>query len=268
MTAHATYLMESPAEAARLEAKTDDAVSARLLEHAGLRRGMSAADAGAGTGAVARVMSRIVGERGRVAAIDGSEARLAEGEVKANALGLSNLEFLRAELGADALPGGPYDFVWCRFVFEYLSDPDRVLEGLVRSVAVGGKLVVADLDGNAVQHYPYPPEVERDMAIVLEALRDRFDPYAGRKLFSRFRQHAQLTDVRVHVEPYHLYAGAAPDAALENWVQKLRTIRPIVMARCGAGFDYDRFEAGFLGVLRDPDTLTYSNLIVVEAVRG
>jgi ubiquinone/menaquinone biosynthesis C-methylase UbiE len=268
MTTQLTYLMESPDEAARLEAKTDDRLSARLLEHAGLGAGMSAADVGAGTGAVARVMSRIVGERGRVAAIDQSADRLAEGARVAKALDITNLEFLPTELGDQPLPGGPYDFVWCRFVFEYLADPDRVLGGLIRSLAVGGKLAIADLDGNAVQHYPYSVELERDMAVVLKALEGRFDPHAGRKLFSRMRQHAALTNVRVHIEPYHLYAGAAPESALANWEQKLRTIRSSVLANCSAEFDYDRFESNYLKMLRDPNTLTYSTLILVDAVRA
>ena len=52
-----SYLMENPAEASRLEAKTDPAVTERLLSWAGVAAGMRALDAGAGTGAVARVMS-------------------------------------------------------------------------------------------------------------------------------------------------------------------------------------------------------------------
>ena len=52
------YLMESPEEADRLEAKTDAALSERLLRQAGLTTGMRVLDAGAGTGAVARVMRK------------------------------------------------------------------------------------------------------------------------------------------------------------------------------------------------------------------
>ena len=263
---HSKYLMEHASEAERLEAKTETSVSERLLSLVGLAQGMRALDAGAGTGAVARVMSRLVGPSGGVVAVDQSVERLEHGRRLAEEAGIDNLTFMSADLEAGPIHAPPFDFVWCRFVFEYLGAPDRALANLVASTRTGGKVVVGDLDGNGVFHYPCPPEVESGLAKVIHALDGRFDPYAGRKLYARFKRQG-LTDVRVHAEPYHLYAGAALEPAMQNWRQKLATIRSVAIRGFESEVAFDRWAASFLDLLRDPDSFTYSVLVLVEGTR-
>jgi SAM-dependent methyltransferase len=258
------YLMESQSEAQRLELKTDADETRRQLALTGLRAGMRALDAGAGTGAVARVMAEAVGSKGSVVAFDGSAERLAAG---AQASSATNLSFVAGDLYAPALPEGSFDFIWCRFVFEYLAEPDRALSQLQRLLKPGGKLVVGDLDGNTVFHHPMPPEVESGLARLMRALEGRFDPFAGRKLFHRFRR-AGLADVRVHMLPYHLYAGTAPERDMLNWEAKFRTVREAGARAFGSHEAYDRFGARFLEMLRDPDAFTYSTLFLVEGIRA
>jgi SAM-dependent methyltransferase len=255
--------MESQGEARRLETKTDPAETLRQLTMVGLRPGMRALDAGAGTGAVARVMAEMVGSGGSVVAFDGSEDRIAEGARMASA---PNLSFVAGDLYEPRLPEGSFDFVWCRFLFEYLANPDGVLLQLVRLLKPGGKLVVGDLDGNTVFHYPIEPEVEADLARLMRALEGRFDPFAGRKLYHRFRR-AGLADLRVHLLPYHLYAGVAPEHEMLNWQAKFDTLREVGARALGSVEAYDRFGKRFLQMLRDPDALTYSTLFLVEGVR-
>lgn len=257
-----SYLMESSDESVRLEEKTDaEAVRARL-GLVGLSAGMRALDAGAGTGAIARVMAELVGPKGSVVAFDASEERLAHGRKVAAERGVTNLEFVRGDLYAPELPAASFDFVWCEFVFEYLADPDKVLAHLVRLVRPGGKLVVGDLDGNGLFHDPMTPEFERDMEELRHALTGSFDALAGRRLFSRFRK-AGLDGMKVHAQPYHLYPGAAPDQEMSNWETKFKTLRPRGVRALGEA-RYDRFAKQFLELLRSPDALTYSVLFLVE----
>ena len=261
------YLMESTDEAARLEAKTDAAVTERLLQGVGLRAGMRVLDAGAGTGAVARVMGRIVGTEGSVVAMDRSEDRLAFGRIRARELGVHNVTFERGDLETGAIPGAPYDLAWSRFVLEYLKEPDVALGHLVRSVKIGGKVVVGDCDGHGTQHFPIEPDVQAWLERVFRALEGHFDPYAGRKLYHRFKK-AGLEDVTVHVEPYHVYAGATPEAAMLNWKQKFRTVRPKVVLEGQSAAEFDHFTERFLAMLRDENVFTYSVLLLVEGRRA
>jgi len=259
--------MESATEAERLESKTNPDETRRQLALVGLATGMHVLDAGAGTGAVARVMSAIVGVEGRVVALDRSRARIERGKRIALAAGLDNLSFAEAALEQPPDPEGAFDLVWCRFVFEYLPDPDLVLDHLVRHARVGGKVVVGDLDGAINFHFPASRELEEGIARLLSALEGKFDPFSGRKIFNRMRRRG-LSDLRAHVMPYHLFAGTAPSADIENWSEKFQTIRDIGVQAFGSSGAYDRFAACYLDHLRDPDVFTYSTLVLVEGIRG
>jgi SAM-dependent methyltransferase len=260
-----SYLMESVDEARRLEEKTDaEAVRARL-RLVGLDEGMRALDAGAGTGAIARVMAELVGGRGAVVAFDASKERLEHGRRLAAERGIDNLTFVEGDLYAPSLPAASFDFVWCEFVFEYLADPDRALAQLVRLVRPGGKLVVGDLDGNGLFHDPMPAGFAEDLEALRGALDGAFDPIAGRRLFHRFRK-AGLAGMKVQALPYHLYPGAAPEREMNNWETKFKTLRPRGVRALGEA-RYDRFATQFLSLLRDPDALSYSVLFLVEWTR-
>src|SRR5260370_4212131 len=147
------YLMESALEAERLEAKTDSEAVRRRLELVGLRPGMRALDAGAGSGAVARVMAETVGPTGEVIAIDFPLDRIRHGSRLAKGSGVPNLSFVVDDLYSPGLREKSFDFVWCEFIFEYLADPDAVLAQLAALVRPGGKLVGRDRDGNGTFHY-------------------------------------------------------------------------------------------------------------------
>lgn len=263
-----SYLMESPQEGARLEMKTDTRLTERLLRLTGLREGMQALDAGAGTGAVARVMSRLVGASGSVVALDRSLERTEQGRHLASSAEFSNLSFVSADLERESLSAREsYDFIWCRFVFEYLAEPDAALTNLVRAAKPGGKVVVADLDSNGTIHHPIPADVEAGLQQVLRALEGQFDAHAGRRLFSRFRR-SGLEDIRIHLEPYNVYAGTASEDALLNWSEKLRVIRPRAVRAFESEVAYDRWAAKFLETLRDPEVFSYSVLVVAEGIRA
>ncbi len=259
------YLMENPLESSRLEDKTDAAAVRRRLELVGLGRGMRALDVGAGTGAVSRVMSELVGDGGEVVALDASTERMKFGARKA--CGARNIHFLASDLYSPALRNQSFDFVWSEFVFEYLPEPDAAVAHLVQLLRPGGKLVVADLDGNGLFHYPIDPTLEATLNKLAQGLRGVFDPFAGRKLYHRFRR-AGLGSIRVHALPYHLYAGAAPDEAMRNWELKMQTLRPRgIRALGGREQEYDQFALEYLKLLRDPEVLNYSVLFLVEGIK-
>jgi ubiquinone/menaquinone biosynthesis C-methylase UbiE len=258
--------MESQAESSRLEQKTDARESWRELTLTGLREGMTGLDAGGATGAVGRVMAQVVGPQGHIQVWDQSLDRLAHGQKLASGEGLANISFVGRDL-EQAHQGAPlFDYVWCRFVFEYLRAPDLVLQNLIQATHIGGRVVVGDLDNNGLLHYPMVPELEAGLARVMKVLEGHFDPWAGRKLFSRFRQ-AGLEDIEVQIVPYHVYAGAIPEDALPNWRQKFEVIRPRAVAAFSDAAAYDQFVSLFLENLQSPDTFTYGTLILVSGKR-
>jgi SAM-dependent methyltransferase len=261
----AQYAMESSGEIERLERKTDPAVSREQLLRTGLVPGMYALDAGAGTGAVAREMARLVGD-GRVVAADASGERIAEGRRLAEREGLSNLSFEKHDLHEDGLGEERFDYVWCRFVFEYLRWPERALEQLVTATRPGGRIVIGDLDRNGLLHYPIESDLAADLERFRRALDGMIDLDMGRKLFA-FMRRAGVTDIRVHILPYNVYAGAAPAPAIENWQQKFRTVRSQLAPSMGGTRAYDELVARYIALLEAPDTFSYSILVLCEGRR-
>ncbi len=260
------YVMESQEEGSRLESKTDANFTREQLRQVRLATGMRVLDAGAATGAVARIMAELVGPDGRVCAMDRSEARLAQGRGLAEAAGITNLEFKPGDMEAMPFEDGTFDLSWSRFVFQYLGEPLKALKEMVRVTRVGGRVVVSDLDGYGINHWPVSERLERGLQVLTRSLVGRFDPLVGRKLFHLFRQ-VGLAEVKVHATPYHLYPGAAPLEHLSNWEKKLETIRPHVAEAFGGMDEYDTFARESLALLKDPDSFTYSVLITVEGTK-
>jgi ubiquinone/menaquinone biosynthesis C-methylase UbiE len=260
------YAMENPLEAERLESKTDAAAALEQLELVGLAPGMTVLDAGSGTGAVARAIAGRVGPTGRVVALDGSSQRSATGAVLASSV-RTPLAFVAGDVTMPPLREGTFDLVWSRFLFGYLADPDRALLRLAALARPGGKVAIGEVDGHGLFHWPLPPRVAEGLPRFEAALRGVFDPYAGRKLYHRFRR-ARLDAVKVHVLPYHVLADELTEPQRFNWQLKLQTLRPLGVKALGGEAAYDAFAGEYLAMLGDPDTLTYSVLHLVEGVRG
>ncbi len=257
------YIMESSTEGDRLEQKTDPVETERQLKLVGLRAGMKALDAGAGTGAVARVMAKLVGEDGHITAFDASESRLQQGQQRAMEAGLHNMSFKSGDILSPNLPKGQFDFIWCRFVFEYLPNPDAAMKKLTELLVPNGILVVGDLDGNAIFHDGMDRDLEISLHKILYSFRDNFDPYAGRKLYRRFYQ-LNFKEIQVHCTPHHFYPGRISDFDLENWKEKLEAIREHGIKVLGSVGEYEKFVNALLKFFKQPDTFSYSTLFLVQ----
>ncbi len=256
--------MEHLGEGRRLEQKTSSEETLAQLRLTGLPNGAVALDAGAGTGAVARVMADLVGPSGSIYALDASEERIAEGKRLAETS--ENLNFVRGDLLAPPFEPEFFDFVWCRFVLQHLPRPEPAVKSLLSLVRPGGKLVLGDLDGHGIRHYPISDRLKTTLAKLEPALKGRQDPFMGRKLYNLCFC-AGLSDIQVHVLPYHMYAGAAPESAIENWRTKLEVARPAMEHVLGSKADHDAFVSEFLDLLRDPGAFTYSSLILVVGTK-
>ncbi|MEZ4270901.1 MAG: methyltransferase domain-containing protein [Myxococcota bacterium] len=257
------YLMESPQEAMRLEAKTDEAVTRNHLNLVRLPVGCRALDAGAGTGAVARIMADMVGTKGHVTAIDASPERVEFGLQLASKHGVKNFSMEVMDLYGLTFPNDTFDFIWSRFVFEYLAQPERALKELYRVVRPKGRIVVADLDSNGLIHEPLSASMRDGLQTIERALAGRIDLNVGRKLYGMFLN-LVLKNIHVHLLPYNLYAGKASTGALANWREKFERIAPLVASKFASAADYGRFVDEYLDFIADPETFSYSVLLMVE----
>ena len=257
-----SYLMETPFEAQRLEDKTDLEMARKQLLLMGLKSGDTAVDIGSGTGAVAREMSRIVGNSGKVVAFDASASRLEYGSRVAQDRGLTNIEFVNGDIYDLKLDSNTFDFVWCRFVFEYLEHVDLASQALWKLVKPNGFLVIGDLDGNMVFHDGLDDDMTAKLHRLVDALSGRFDPFIGRKLY-RLVHKLVPKEIFTQIVPYHVFCGEASERDIRNWQKKVEAVSSIGKEMLGEE-EFNRFSEKLINFLKDDSTFTYSSLIMVR----
>lgn len=111
------------------------------LERLGLEDGWTCADVGAGEGGVAVALAEVVGDTGRVYAVDLDPA--ARDEVAARAASFSQVLALTQAVEELTLPE-PIDLAFCRFLLLHVHDPSRALAAMAAALRPGGWLVAQE----------------------------------------------------------------------------------------------------------------------------
>jgi ubiquinone/menaquinone biosynthesis C-methylase UbiE len=254
------YIMEDPREALRLEQKVDPVEWVQKYLAHRVCPGAEVLSVGCGPGVILRSVANLDSSI-KATGIDISAERLRQAMEKNR--GNSRLQFVRGNAESMEFPSNRFDLVYCRMLLQYLKEKERAVSEMARVCKRGGTVLLQDLDGQLLWHYPEDPAVQRTLEKVLAALATTgFDPFVGRKLF-RLAQNAGLTNINVQVECYHLIAGEADTNILKQWELKLEIARPQMSRVLGSESEARRQSQAFLDFLRRPDTLTYSNVFTV-----
>lgn len=112
------------------------------VERLKLRPGQQVLDVCCGSGASAIPAAEAVGERGRVLAVDLAPGLIALGRVKADARGLTQLEFREGDCAElDEVPES-FDAVVCAFGIFFMADMAGAVRRLASFVRPGGQLAI------------------------------------------------------------------------------------------------------------------------------
>ena len=121
-----------------------------IVEQFGIKEGMNIVDFGSGAGYFTIILGQMVGESGKVYALDIQETALDNVRVKARAVGLKNIEAIRTNLevvGSSGLPDSSQDMVLVVNVLfqsdkkaEIIREAKRVLKDSGRLILIGWKL--------------------------------------------------------------------------------------------------------------------------------
>ena len=259
-TANATYIMEDPREGSRLEQKIEPDGWVRQYLQPHLGAGAELLDVGCGPGVI--LNAAIASDRrARGTGLDLSALRVQQAQQR-NA-GNRRLQFQRGDVQQMPFESASFDLVYTRMLLQYVPDKERAVSEMVRVCRPGGKVLLQDLDGQLVWHYPEDALMQHTVKRVLETLdRSGFDPFVGRKLFWLARN-AGLDNVQVTAECYHLIAGAIDPNQYKQWELKLEIAKPRMQEALGSGYEAEEEVRRFLSYLRRPDTLTYSTVFTV-----
>lgn len=257
------YAMESEDETRRLLEQAKALPARSHLLNTGLAPGMAALDAGCGPGLITSIMADVVGKGGSVVGLDMSDKRLAQ--ARSVCEGLPQCRFVQADVRQTGLAANSFDYVWSQFVFEYLQAPEEGLAELVRVTRPGGRVVVADVDGPGDLGWPFPEDLREGIQKFAAAAKASvgLDVQVGRKMFHLFRR-AGLSQIRVHLAPLYVEAGAADARQMDDWATRFKALEPVAAPAFGSLAAYQEFARRYLAMLGDPDTLKYAVLLITE----
>ncbi|HEX3233943.1 MAG TPA: class I SAM-dependent methyltransferase [Gemmatimonadales bacterium] len=208
-------------------------MTARLLDDAGMRRGMRVLDVGCGVGDVTCLVADMAGPEGEVVGLDFACSVLSTARSRAASRGLAWARFVEgnvAEVSLEELGSTQFDAVVGRLVLMYQPDPAAVLRHLSSMVRPGG--VVAFLEGVGLPPLsrPYRPLYVGLMGRLLatfELSGARVD--MGLCLHQAFVQ-AGLPEPEVRLEGMVI---AGPDAPGFRWLTELVRSTLPAMERLG-----------------------------------
>jgi ubiquinone/menaquinone biosynthesis C-methylase UbiE len=107
--------------------------------------GSRVADVGAGSGYFTEHLAAVVGDSGRVFAVDISERALSQLRRLAENRGLDNVEVVGGEVDDPRLPEGSLDAILVVDAYHEMSEYKAMLAGMYRALEPGGRLVIIDM---------------------------------------------------------------------------------------------------------------------------
>lgn len=170
----------------------------RVLRDAGLQPGMRVLDLACGPGIVTTLLAEAV-QPAEVIGVDLSEDLLREARTHAAAAAASNVRFQQGNVYELDASLGQFDFIYTRFLFQHLADPQKALAAIRSRLAPRGRLCILDIDDEWLTLYPEPAGFR---SFTTQAARGQAanggDRNVGRKL-GGLLQDAGLQEVDVQV---------------------------------------------------------------------
>lgn len=197
-------LGNSSKEAQRLtlQSRLFEKETRHTMSLAGIRKGMRCLDVGCGLGDTSFLMSKLVGENGKVVGVDINEDNIMA--CKKKLCGFDNIRFIAVDIlqhleRFNDLSSSPFDFVYSRFLFQHLSDPKRALKQLSELTADKGVIVIEELDHGLWLSHPFDPNLRRLRKAYISLLRIAgCDPFVARKLYGLFLKNGLKPNVAAY----------------------------------------------------------------------
>lgn len=227
-------------------------------------------EAGCGVGAQTLILAAR-SPRARFTCIDLSRESLDEARRSSVSAGLTNVEFLQADLHAMPFDAASFDHVFVCFVLEHLPRPALALAALAKLLRPGGTLTVVEGDhGSAFFH---PDSTAAHAAIACQVALQRAaggDAHIGRRLYPLLRE-AGFEAVRV--APRFVYVDASRPGWVEGFTRRTFTamIEGVRDAAIAAGLSSaQRFDEGLRDLRRTAveDGVFCYTFFKAVAVRG
>jgi ubiquinone/menaquinone biosynthesis C-methylase UbiE len=204
----------------------------------------------------------------QIIAMDNNLKRLQTAQDNIEAANLNNVSAKHGDAHEIPFQDNSFDFVFARFLLEYLPFAESVIHGMKRVTKTGGRVMAQDLDGQLVWHYPEDEFIGAQLNKILMHLKETsgFDPFIGRKLYHMFYQ-ADLKNIETKAESYHLFAGPMDETNQLLWFYKLSNAKNKIIEALNSEKKADEFIQAYMNYFTQKHTLTYSVVFTVSGVK-
>ena len=148
-----------------------DPKTKRRMQALGVSQGWNCLEIAAGGGSIARWLSEVVGDSGKVMATDINPALLKN-------LTAPNLETREHDILNEDLPEAAFDIVHCRWLLHHLPTPEVAVERMIKAVRPGGWLLLEEVD-----FFPVHASSNPDYSTFMSALANTVVSASGRDCF-------------------------------------------------------------------------------------
>ena len=213
---------------------------------AGVTAGDTVLDVGSGPGYAAIDLAEIVGDNGRVVAVDRSARFLAALRDSASARGLQQITAKELDLDRDELPAIAADAAWARWVFAFVRDPRELVRRVGGSLRKGGRFISHEYFDYSTWRFSEPSaSFEGFVSTVMQTWRESGgEPDIGRRMPGWLEEAGfRITSVRPIIEvisPSDFF-WQWPKAFVDVGLERLKSIGKI--GESGAAAVRSEFEA-------------------------
>ena len=126
----------------------------KIWQQSGLQPGMKVLDLACGPGFISCELAKAVGDAGEVLGVDLNDELIATAHQAKQTEGVENVSFQFGNIYELDLPENSFDFIYTRFVFQHLENPELALTNIQKVLKPGGTLCILDIDDNWTSFAP------------------------------------------------------------------------------------------------------------------
>jgi len=212
--------------------------------------GSKVLEAGCGVGAQTVTLAQNNPEA-LITSVDISEKSVATARLKAEAAGITNVTFQRADIFDLPFEPSSFDHIFVCFVLEHLPNPVKALSILKQYLKVGGSITVIEGDHGSTYFFPDSESARKAIGCQVELQRrGGGNANIGREVYPLLNQAGFGA---IHVSPRMVYVDASKPELIDGFTKKTFTAmiegvrEPALAAEL---IDQETFDSGIQGLYR------------------
>jgi len=129
-------------------------VTDKFLDNCNIKKGMKCLDVGSGPGFVSMDLRQRVDDKGEITALEPSEYYLNYFKDYSEKMNWTNIKFINSDLENSDIENEYYDFIFLRWVIDFVAEPEKFLLKLLNSLKKGGVIAIQDYVYEGIMLFP------------------------------------------------------------------------------------------------------------------